>query len=97
MDVCKCIVPSRHGGNLNSSRAASPRVRLVYSRTFGDGPRNFESWTSDKNDTGAGFSSPSFHTTSTGGRMSINRCNVHRSSAWRVYNGTMLELMTRRP
>ncbi|GFX29226.1 uncharacterized protein TNCV_3217601 [Trichonephila clavipes] len=28
MDVCKCIVPSRHGG-INSRRAASPLVRLV--------------------------------------------------------------------
>ncbi|GFX78588.1 uncharacterized protein TNCV_30281 [Trichonephila clavipes] len=29
MDVCNCIVPSRHGGTLNSRRAASPLVRLV--------------------------------------------------------------------
>ncbi|GFT76084.1 uncharacterized protein TNCV_1255641 [Trichonephila clavipes] len=29
MDVCKCIVPLRHGGTLNSRRAASPLVRLV--------------------------------------------------------------------
>ncbi|GFV29025.1 uncharacterized protein TNCV_1378761 [Trichonephila clavipes] len=29
MDVCKCIVPARHGGTLNSRRAASPFVRLV--------------------------------------------------------------------
>ncbi|GFU29371.1 hypothetical protein TNCV_1239781 [Trichonephila clavipes] len=29
MDTCKCIVPSRHGGTLNSGRAASPLVRLV--------------------------------------------------------------------
>ncbi|GFY03370.1 hypothetical protein TNCV_1173281 [Trichonephila clavipes] len=28
-DVCKCIVPLRHGGTLNSSRATSPFVRLV--------------------------------------------------------------------
>ncbi|GFV80663.1 piggyBac transposable element-derived protein 4 [Trichonephila clavipes] len=28
-DVCKCIVPSRRGGSLNSCRAASPLVRLV--------------------------------------------------------------------
>ncbi|GFX46662.1 hypothetical protein TNCV_4038131 [Trichonephila clavipes] len=26
-DVCKCIVPSRQGGTLNSRRAASPLVR----------------------------------------------------------------------
>ncbi|GFT33252.1 uncharacterized protein TNCV_4767361 [Trichonephila clavipes] len=29
MDVCKCIVPSRHGVTLKSLRAASPIVRLV--------------------------------------------------------------------
>ncbi|GFX19174.1 uncharacterized protein TNCV_3013181 [Trichonephila clavipes] len=28
MDVCKCIVSSRHRGTLNSSRAGSPFVRL---------------------------------------------------------------------
>ncbi|GFY34102.1 uncharacterized protein TNCV_4983051 [Trichonephila clavipes] len=29
MDVFKCTVPSRHGGTLNSRRAASSLVRLV--------------------------------------------------------------------
>ncbi|GFV83757.1 putative transposase [Trichonephila clavipes] len=29
MNVCKCIVPLRHGGTLNSRRATSPLVRLV--------------------------------------------------------------------
>ncbi|GFX03744.1 hypothetical protein TNCV_2113161 [Trichonephila clavipes] len=29
MDVCKCILPSRHGGTLNSRQAASPLMRLV--------------------------------------------------------------------
>ncbi|GFU07276.1 uncharacterized protein TNCV_2656021 [Trichonephila clavipes] len=29
MDLCKCIVPSRHVSTLNSRRAASPLVRLV--------------------------------------------------------------------
>ncbi|GFX55171.1 uncharacterized protein TNCV_1156321 [Trichonephila clavipes] len=29
MDVCKCIVPSMHGGILNSRQATSPLVRLV--------------------------------------------------------------------
>ncbi|GFV65887.1 hypothetical protein TNCV_5101181 [Trichonephila clavipes] len=29
MDVCKCIVPSRHGGTWNSRRTASPLVILV--------------------------------------------------------------------
>ncbi|GFY05371.1 uncharacterized protein TNCV_2208161 [Trichonephila clavipes] len=29
MDVCECIVPSRHRGTLNSRRAANHLVRLV--------------------------------------------------------------------
>ncbi|GFS80639.1 uncharacterized protein TNCV_3870551 [Trichonephila clavipes] len=29
MDVCKCIVPSWHGGTLNSRRAANPLLRLM--------------------------------------------------------------------
>ncbi|GFU45706.1 extended synaptotagmin-3 [Trichonephila clavipes] len=29
MDICKCMVPLRHGGTLNSRRAASPLMRLV--------------------------------------------------------------------
>ncbi|GFW80708.1 cullin-4A [Trichonephila clavipes] len=29
MGVCQYIVPSRHGGTLNSRRAASPLVRFV--------------------------------------------------------------------
>ncbi|GFW00747.1 uncharacterized protein TNCV_2305201 [Trichonephila clavipes] len=29
MDVCKCIVPSRHEDNLNSRRTVNPHVRLV--------------------------------------------------------------------
>ncbi|GFS55329.1 uncharacterized protein TNCV_1626521 [Trichonephila clavipes] len=29
MDVCKCIVPLRHGGTLNSRLVASPFLRLV--------------------------------------------------------------------
>ncbi|GFW31834.1 hypothetical protein TNCV_5040041 [Trichonephila clavipes] len=29
MDICKCIVPLRHGSTLKSRRAASPIVRLV--------------------------------------------------------------------
>ncbi|GFV04091.1 uncharacterized protein TNCV_917131 [Trichonephila clavipes] len=29
MDICKCVVPLRHGGTLNSRRVASPLVWLV--------------------------------------------------------------------
>ncbi|GFV20511.1 cullin-4A [Trichonephila clavipes] len=33
MDVCKCIVPSRHGCTLNSRQASSPFVRWVEERS----------------------------------------------------------------
>ncbi|GFU67964.1 uncharacterized protein TNCV_2823071 [Trichonephila clavipes] len=29
MDVCKCIVPSQHGGTFNNRRAANPLIRSV--------------------------------------------------------------------
>ncbi|GFW95531.1 uncharacterized protein TNCV_1722321 [Trichonephila clavipes] len=38
MDVCKGIVPARHGGTLNSSRVASPLVRLVEGQERWDAP-----------------------------------------------------------
>ncbi|GFV55454.1 uncharacterized protein TNCV_3776411 [Trichonephila clavipes] len=40
-----------------------------YTRAFGDGPRNFEPWSSDVEDTRGGTPSPSYHTTPTGGRF----------------------------
>ncbi|GFW22555.1 putative DD41D transposase [Trichonephila clavipes] len=43
---------------------------LCYTRAFGDGPRNFEPWSSDVDDTRAGTPSPNYHTTPTGGRFS---------------------------
>ncbi|GFV83760.1 DUF4817 domain-containing protein [Trichonephila clavipes] len=33
-----------------------------YARAFGDGPRHFEPWSSDKDDTRAGTPSPNYHT-----------------------------------
>ncbi|GFV86196.1 uncharacterized protein TNCV_671931 [Trichonephila clavipes] len=38
MDVCKYIVPSRHEGTLNSSRDASPIVRLVEGKERWEAP-----------------------------------------------------------
>ncbi|GFW82642.1 hypothetical protein TNCV_3492141 [Trichonephila clavipes] len=37
-DVNECIGPSRHGGTQNSSRAASPLVRLVEGEERWDAP-----------------------------------------------------------
>ncbi|GFV95827.1 hypothetical protein TNCV_1728771 [Trichonephila clavipes] len=41
-----------------------------YTRAFGDGPRNFEPWSSDVDDTLARTPSPNYHTTPTRGRFS---------------------------
>ncbi|GFV83612.1 hypothetical protein TNCV_3611881 [Trichonephila clavipes] len=48
-----------------------------YSRGFGDGPRNFEPWSSDEDDTRTDTASPNFHTTPTRGRLSVIIFNVH--------------------
>ncbi|GFX39610.1 hypothetical protein TNCV_2103541 [Trichonephila clavipes] len=39
-------------------------------RAFGDGPRNFEPWSSDEDDTRVGTPSPNYHTSPMGGRLS---------------------------
>ncbi|GFY05200.1 uncharacterized protein TNCV_2206461 [Trichonephila clavipes] len=43
MDVCKCIVPSWHGGGtLNSSRAAAPLMRWVEGKERREVPDHFQ-------------------------------------------------------
>ncbi|GFT71414.1 DUF4817 domain-containing protein [Trichonephila clavipes] len=56
--------------------ARRPLVDFVgnFSSAFGDGPRNFEPWSSDKDNT----SFPNFHTTPNGGCLSFDKFNVHR-------------------
>ncbi|GFY15766.1 hypothetical protein TNCV_1284111 [Trichonephila clavipes] len=46
------------------------RRRRSYTRALGNGPRNFEPWSSDVDDTCAGTPSPNYHTTGTGRRFS---------------------------
>ncbi|GFX39803.1 hypothetical protein TNCV_2645661 [Trichonephila clavipes] len=41
-----------------------------YTRAFGDGPRHFEQWSSDEDDTSAVAPSPNYHIPPTGGRLS---------------------------
>ncbi|GFV95968.1 uncharacterized protein TNCV_2096371 [Trichonephila clavipes] len=43
-DICKCIVPSRHGGTLNSRRAASPLVRFVAGKERWKAPNHLEDY-----------------------------------------------------
>ncbi|GFX13100.1 uncharacterized protein TNCV_2357561 [Trichonephila clavipes] len=41
-DVCKCILPSRHEGTLNSRRAASPLVKLVEGEEMWEAPDHLQ-------------------------------------------------------
>ncbi|GFW75725.1 hypothetical protein TNCV_4429081 [Trichonephila clavipes] len=58
-----------------------------------DGPRHFEPWTSDVDDTLLAHPSPNYHTSLIGERLSLDIFNVNQP-AWRVFNGTRLELVT---
>ncbi|GFV80611.1 uncharacterized protein TNCV_4617731 [Trichonephila clavipes] len=62
---------------------------------FGDGPRNFEPWSSDVDDTCAG--TPLLTTTPHQREdvSALDRFNVHRCPTRRVFSGTGLELVTR--
>ncbi|GFX44096.1 hypothetical protein TNCV_4118921 [Trichonephila clavipes] len=68
---------------------------VCYTRAFGDGPRNFEPWSSDVDDTRAGTPSPNYHTTPTEDVSALDRLNVHRCPTRRVFSGSELELVTR--
>ncbi|GFW08657.1 hypothetical protein TNCV_2776781 [Trichonephila clavipes] len=57
---------------------SSLKLLCDYSRVFGDGPRNFEPWPSDGDDTGAGTTSANFHSRPEGGRLSFDIFNMHR-------------------
>ncbi|GFX02454.1 hypothetical protein TNCV_3065191 [Trichonephila clavipes] len=65
-----------------------------YTRAFGDGPRNFEPWSSDVDDTLASMASPNYHTTQTVDVSALDRFSVHRCPTRRVFSGTGLELVT---
>ncbi|GFW97461.1 hypothetical protein TNCV_4991371 [Trichonephila clavipes] len=56
----------------------SSMLESNYTRAFGNGPRNFEPWSNDVNDTCAGTPSPNYHTTPTGGRFSSRQ--IYRAS-----------------
>ncbi|GFU95399.1 hypothetical protein TNCV_3790821 [Trichonephila clavipes] len=64
-------------------------------RTFGDGPRNFEPWSSDADDTLTG--TPLLTTTSHQREdfSALDRFSMHCCSTWRVCSGTGLELVTK--
>ncbi|GFT87593.1 uncharacterized protein TNCV_4302211 [Trichonephila clavipes] len=66
-----------------------------YTRAFGDGPRNFEPWSSDVDDTWVG--TPLLTTTPHQREdvSALDRFNVHRCPTRRVFSGTGLEPVTK--
>ncbi|GFW37680.1 uncharacterized protein TNCV_415661 [Trichonephila clavipes] len=50
----------------------------LYTRAFGDGPRHFDPWSNEEDDTRDCIPSPDFHTTPMGECLSLGILNVHR-------------------
>ncbi|GFW51022.1 uncharacterized protein TNCV_3593041 [Trichonephila clavipes] len=69
--------------------------QLSYTRAFGDGPRNFEPWSSDVETPEL---APPLLTTTPHQREDVSvldRFNVHRCPTRRVFSGTGIELVTK--
>ncbi|GFT84701.1 uncharacterized protein TNCV_2767151 [Trichonephila clavipes] len=62
---------------------------------FGDGPRHFEPWSSDVDDTSVGTTSPTTTPHQREDVSALDRFNVHRCPTWWVFSGTGIELVTR--
>ncbi|GFW19257.1 uncharacterized protein TNCV_255841 [Trichonephila clavipes] len=72
-----------------------PLDLIRYTRAFGDGPRNFEPWSSDVE---PWSSDPPLLTTKPHQRedvSALDRFKVHRCPTRRVFSGTGLELVTK--
>ncbi|GFT54741.1 uncharacterized protein TNCV_5001161 [Trichonephila clavipes] len=90
----KKFLPLNNGTD-NTSLAEVALRQFGYTRAFGDGPRNFEPWSSDADDTEL---APPLLTTTPHHRedvSALDRFNVHRCPIRRVFSGTGLELVTR--
>ncbi|GFY27353.1 hypothetical protein TNCV_2069731 [Trichonephila clavipes] len=78
MDVCKCIVPLRHGGTLNSHRAAIPVLKSWWKEKRGEKPLTTPTLFSLKNWGGAEpnltVTCMVFKTTSNDRRKSLTPC-----------------------
>ncbi|GFS76608.1 hypothetical protein TNCV_1622051 [Trichonephila clavipes] len=69
-------------------------AQFKYTRVFGNGPRNFEPWSRDEDDTSVGTP---LLTTTTHQRedvSALDRFNVHRSTTRWDLSGIWLELVT---
>ncbi|GFX82783.1 hypothetical protein TNCV_385761 [Trichonephila clavipes] len=106
MDICKCIVPLRHGGTLNSRLAASPLVWLAEVEERWEVLRVFPSklgWKRTisycplhdqvmKTTPELTTPSPNHHTTPMGGLLGLDIFNEHRPP---LHNGSSAVLEVR--
>ncbi|GBM78788.1 hypothetical protein AVEN_81960-1 [Araneus ventricosus] len=75
--------------NVSSSRLSPEAVTAGTRGLFWDGPRNFEPWSDDEDDTWASTPSPNFHATPAGGRLANTddlACNGRYTQ--RIFSGT---------
>ncbi|GFW43094.1 hypothetical protein TNCV_1474891 [Trichonephila clavipes] len=78
-DYPQGVLPRYWGGTEQNCTVTCMVLKATNcTRAIGDGPRNFEPWASDEDDTTSGTPSPSFHTTPTGRHLSLDLFNVQR-------------------
>ncbi|GFV37255.1 hypothetical protein TNCV_92281 [Trichonephila clavipes] len=53
----------------SQNESFSSGLVICYTRAFGDGPRNYEPWSSDQDDTELAPRSPNYHSTPKGKRL----------------------------
>ncbi|GFV69263.1 uncharacterized protein TNCV_3861851 [Trichonephila clavipes] len=90
----RCLVLLKPKGYSTSTDITGEVVQ--YTRAFGNGPRNFELWSSDVDETPE--LAPPLLTTTPHQRedvLALDRFNVHRCPTRRVFSGTGLKLVTR--
>ncbi|GFX44685.1 hypothetical protein TNCV_2427691 [Trichonephila clavipes] len=89
----KVLSQENYGSTMHRSPLTEKSAVSItsYTRAFGDGPRNFEPWSRDLDETRAGTRSPNYHTSGRTFQLSIDLTCPTR----RVLSGTGLDLVTR--
>ncbi|GFY04983.1 hypothetical protein TNCV_561151 [Trichonephila clavipes] len=85
-----------HAFNVPDCNVVTVALRSCYTRAFDDGPRNFESWSSDVDDTSA-CTHPLLTTTPHQRKdvSALDRFDVHHCPTWRVFSAqnTAVDMM----